>query len=77
MVTKRLDLRRGLHAAVGSDLLEYPKASFDPLHMLRVLSALFGGKVALYGDLLFLDPQPHTEWRQADGGEWNKDPNPA
>ena len=50
---------------------------FDPLHMLGILSALFGREVALGVDLLFLDPQPHLERRDADRRERDQDPDPG
>ena len=49
---QRLDLRGGLGAAVGDDLLEHPQPGFDLVHVLGILSALLGREIALRGDLL-------------------------
>ncbi len=77
MVTKGFDLRRRLYAAVRCDLLEHPELSLDALHVLGVLRALLGGEAALRLDLLFLDPKPHPEWRDADCRKWDQHPDPA
>src|SRR5205085_585795 len=76
LVAKRLDLRGGLGATVGDDLLEHAKPRFDALHMLGILRAFLGREIALRQDLLLLDAQPHFEGGYADRREWDQDPNP-
>ena len=59
LVAQRFDLRRGLDAAVGDDLLEHPEPRFDALHVLRILSALLGREVALRPSICFSLTRSH------------------
>src|SRR2546423_308204 len=43
--------------------------------MLRILRALLGRELALGGNLLFLDPEPHLEWRDRNRGERDQHPD--